>query len=275
MFNTVLVPLNLSESVDEIYSLVSFMNHFDTDTVTFLTVSISSQRAVRHAYRKMEKYTEYCADTGMTFNTSVVHGSAASGIVKASLDTDFIAFPWERKSIVQHALLGSITKDVVRLTEKPVFIYKQWFLNNSNDLNTILFASDLNPLEQWIMPYLTSPGLAAENLVILHVGDRAPDPAAEKQRLEIVDTKMDYVRKECTTEFSEITKRTLSGKPHTVITRQARKTNADLVIISKHSDGTARQKVLGSTAENIVHRARCSVLVIPDQKTGALNYETD
>jgi nucleotide-binding universal stress UspA family protein len=67
----------------------------------------------------------------------------------------------------------------------------------------------------------------------------------------------------------------MTGSPEKAIPRQAQREGADLVIIGKHRDGSTRRKVLGSVAENIVHRARCSVLVIPAKEKGTIGYETD
>ncbi len=272
MFNKVLIPLNLMEKRDEVYSLISFMNHFDTETIVLYTVASKSPRVRKNIIKKLTAYKDSCSDMNFTITIEIGNGPPAVEIIKASLECDFIAFPWERKSIVQHALLGSVTKDVVRLTEKPVLIYKQWFLSRTNELDTVLFASDLKPLEQWVIPYITYSGLAADNLVVVHVGDRAPDPEAEAARLAIIDTKMDSVVDECKKMYQRIEKVITPGKPHRVVVQQARKTGADLVIISKHSDGSAKQKVLGTTAENIVHRAGCSVLVVPNDEIGG-NYE--
>ncbi len=277
MFNTVLIPLNLNESPAEVESLVSFHRHFDTDTIYLFTVIPGSLRGERHARKKMETLAEACNETGMDVHIEIRFGAPAVEIINAadSLKADFIAIPWERKSVLQHALMGSVTKDVIRLSDKPIFIYKQWLLKKSDKLTTVIFAADFNPVEEGILPYLTYPGLAAEHLMILNVGDRAPDPKSETLRLEKIEEKMAGIEKKCDTLYERIDRLIMTGSPEKAIPRQARKEGADLIIIGKHGDGSTRQKVLGSTAENIVHRASCSVLVIPAKERGIIGYETD
>ncbi len=267
MFDSVLIPINLSEEPEEVLSLVEFLRHFDTKIVYLCNVSSSAARIERHGRKKLEELAAACRGTGIEIRTEIRSGPPAVEIIHASenLEVEFITFPWERKSILLHALMGSITRDVVRLSEKPVFIYKQWFLKKSDVLDTVIFSTDFSPVEDAMLPYLTYPGLAADNLVMLHVGDRAPDPKAENRRHDRIDMKMNEVIYQCTGVFTNIEKRILTGKPARVIPRQVVRAGADLIITGKHSDGSARQKVLGTTAENIVHRARCSVLVIPDE----------
>lgn len=275
MLTTVLVPLNLSESPDEICALVSFLRHFETTRIYLCTVVSSSIRARHQAEKKLQELQRSCGEEGMEILIDVQTGPPAVAIIRQSLayNVDYIAFPWERKSVLQHALMGSITKDVVRLTDKPVLIYKQWFLKKNDELTTLLFSSDLSSGEEAIVPYLTWQGLAARNLIVLNVGDRAPDPAAEQARISVIEGKINGIVERCGGSFETIEHSIVIGKPDKVIPRLAQRSGADMILIGKQSDSSTRQKVLGSTAENIVHRARCSVLVIPANNNGEVGYE--
>lgn len=55
--------------------------------------------------------------------------------------------------------------------------------------------------------------------------------------------------------------RALIGQPADVVDDVARETKADLIIIGAHGYG-AVERLLGTTASKIVHRAKCSVLVV-------------
>jgi len=52
------------------------------------------------------------------------------------------------------------------------------------------------------------------------------------------------------------------GKPWQVIVEQAKKTQADLIVIPTHGLTGPKHLLLGSTAERVVQHAPCSVLVV-------------
>jgi universal stress protein F len=55
------------------------------------------------------------------------------------------------------------------------------------------------------------------------------------------------------------------GNPAERILEQARKINADLIVIPSHTESLG-QTLLGSCASRVVHHARCSVMVIKSDK---------
>lgn len=64
-----------------------------------------------------------------------------------------------------------------------------------------------------------------------------------------------------TSEMSGVTKHVRLGQPADVVCELATELSADLVVIGSHGYG-AVERLLGTTASKIVHRAPCSVLVI-------------
>ncbi len=54
------------------------------------------------------------------------------------------------------------------------------------------------------------------------------------------------------------------GAPFEVITTVAREVQADLVVVGSHGFGIL-DRLLGTTADRVVHRAPCSVLVVRDE----------
>ena len=58
----------------------------------------------------------------------------------------------------------------------------------------------------------------------------------------------------------------LQGFAHEAIVELARAKDADLIVVSTHGHGFLGHVIMGSTAERIVHRSHCPVLVVPPEK---------
>ncbi len=58
------------------------------------------------------------------------------------------------------------------------------------------------------------------------------------------------------------------GKAHEEILKAAREKGVDLIVIGTHSAPPLERVLLGSTAEKLLHRAPCPVLLVPITETG-------
>lgn len=61
---------------------------------------------------------------------------------------------------------------------------------------------------------------------------------------------------------------TLSGNPKEVILEEARKWNADLIVVGSHGRRGIRRLLLGSVSEAVAMNASCSVVVVRDSRPG-------
>jgi nucleotide-binding universal stress UspA family protein len=59
------------------------------------------------------------------------------------------------------------------------------------------------------------------------------------------------------------------GTPHVEIVRLAEKRGVDLVVMATHGRGFISHAILGSTAERVLRRAPCPVLVVREEPEGA------
>jgi nucleotide-binding universal stress UspA family protein len=58
------------------------------------------------------------------------------------------------------------------------------------------------------------------------------------------------------------------GTPHVEIVRLAEEQGADLIVIATHGRGFISHAILGSTAERVLRRSPCPVLVVRDPAAG-------
>ncbi|HMB01917.1 MAG TPA: universal stress protein, partial [Spirochaetota bacterium] len=169
------------------------------------------------------------------------------------------------KTVLQRTLLGSVSQDVIRLSVKPVFIFKRklQYFSQGVQLNSIMYATAFKSIDSKVMPYLAYEGLRAEKLVIMNVGARAPDPAAEKKRVAAVQQDLDRLKSECQSGYKKTETVIAIGSARRKIVKQARKLDVDLIVTGKNDRAGGKDAVLGSTAEYIPHHAACSVMIIP------------
>jgi nucleotide-binding universal stress UspA family protein len=266
VFETVLLPISLRNPISGVLSLVRFLRNFGTQSVTLVHVASSGLESAGHARRRVEEVGGTVEAEG--FETEVVlrHGSPALEICRVAQERDlsFIGIPWRKKDFLKRTLLGSVSEDIVRLADVPVFIYKQeGHPETPARMKSIVYATTFNPWHDHILPYLRSQGVAAETLYVLHVGRQAPDPEAETKRRQFVFDKLNRVKQACADCFDEVKIVSKVGNPRWQISGAAREVGAELIVLGKREEGPPWAKVTGSNAEATVHRSECSLLIVP------------
>ena len=65
-------------------------------------------------------------------------------------------------------------------------------------------------------------------------------------------------------DISDVTliKKKIQGKPATVILKEIEDGNIDLVVMGSHGYGTVAGSLLGSVSQHVLHKAKCSVLLV-------------
>jgi len=85
--------------------------------------------------------------------------------------------------------------------------------------------------------------------------ERQVSPAAERLDQFVRDNLQGYDDVEVTVEV---------GTPHIEIVRLAEERGVDLIVMATHGRGFISHAILGSTAERVLRRAPCPVLVVRD-----------
>ena len=137
----------------------------------------------------------------------------------------------------------------------------------------LLVATDLS--EESLAAVATAGRLArsfdAEVTLVYSLEDRLP-PALlgdEKFYRRVREEHTDQARAALTdaaaTYLHEVTYHTAirEGRPHREILALAREEGADLIVLASRGHGLLGSALLGSTAERVLHKASCPVLVVP------------
>ena len=102
-------------------------------------------------------------------------------------------------------------------------------------------------------------------IILLNVVEEIPTWAASAIPADIIDRSKEESRQALESlakaSGSNVEARIRSGHAYNTILDEAKKTGADLIIITSHRPGL-QDYLLGSTASKVVRHANCSVLVV-------------
>lgn len=292
MFATALLPVTLHESAGRLGAMLAFLRKFDTDRVVLLHVTTGvpgrttetamgelRERAIAAAREAIEvedgspafharPFTPHSEaespESGIGVELLVKSGSPALEVARTAweIGAAFIYFPYKRKSWIQQTLVGSTTKDVIRLTSLPVFVFRQRLVGTPDDPLRIVYPTAFGDTDREVVPYLEYPGLAAEQLILLHVRERAPDPAAERRRRETCDANLQRLSDEVAANYADVSSLQIVGSPRRAIPRIARRENAGLLVVGKSEHSGGLSAVMGSVAGELAKSAPCSVFIV-------------
>lgn len=268
----VLIPINYHEPEERIREMCAELKMFGTREAVLLHVGSVRGKSVSGSKKKLAKYTALVKAAGLAVEPVIRPGNLQEQVVKTRRDrqADYIGMLFKKKSWAARAILGSRTKDVIRQAESPVLVSKKrGYRQAGDDSFTAILASSLKGGDEHLLDELDADSFRPDKLFFLHVGKRAPDPEAEKRRLEREREKLSALLKLCRFEPEVKEPLLLLGSPRRRIVGTARKYLANLIILGKSDGRDKREPVLGSTAEEVSYNAPCSVLIVP--KRGELS----
>jgi nucleotide-binding universal stress UspA family protein len=252
----------------QLVEMVKYVYHFDCRTIYMLHVRSSGT----HKNEKIEKQLAMRASKlqiahDISIYTRIRSGHAATEVVQEARehDVECIYVAWRNKNFFYHTLLGSTTKDMVRMAHRPVFVYKRLRKvapGREGKIGTLLFPTDFGHAARRAKGFIARLAPYVENLVILHVGRRAADPSSEEKRKLRVREKLSAVRKDFGPHFAAIEDRVVVGNEKKHILDTAHRYNADLIVTGRFNK-TAIGAIFGSTSETVADRSECSVLIVP------------
>lgn len=263
MFDSALLPVSFRERDTRLREMVAFLAHLGTSRVVLLHVSAGAITAGTET-RLGELAVRLSEASGPRIDSRVRSGSPAFEITTSAReeDVDFIYVPWKRKSWIQRTLIGSTTRDVIRLSELPVLVSKHARPGSAGDHFRVLYPTSFSDTDRYVVPYLESQGLAADELILLTVRDRAPDPTAESREHRASAANLDRLAHEVRGSYKAVTELELIGNPRREIPRVARRRDVDFLVLGKSDRTDALAAMMGSVAEEVANSAPCSVLIV-------------
>ncbi len=250
--------------------------------------SAEAIRALREgATRDLASLVEPLLDEGVAIETKILEGDAWRNILDeaAAWPADLVVMGTHGRSGFEQLLLGSVTETVLRRATCPVLTVGHVVPPSREGplFRRILCAADLSDASRRTLEVALS--MATENdarITLLHViasltgeGDAraalvVPETAplrvtlTELAHAQLRDAVPDAARQSC-----EVSDRVETGTPWSEILRVAAECDADLIVMGAHTRGAMGRMLFGSTANQIVRRATCPVLIVREaQKAG-------
>ncbi len=265
MLQSAAVKVSLNEPKSKFLDMLRLMQSFGTSQVHLVHITSGSDKKLEAIEQKLMVLTDEVRALGFEASAVIKRGSVPSKTVSVSreLGVDYLAVYWLPKPVLVQAIVGSIDADILRFSDMPVLVYNRSLMNASTKLQKVLYATDFQATDASVLPYLVNKEFTAEELFLLHVGERAPDPATEHARQQCVQGNLDRLAEECAHAYDEVHTLHVVGHHRHQILRQAKSNKEDLVVIGKADKPKPLKNLLGSTAEAISDKSRRSVFIVP------------
>jgi len=183
----------------------------------------------------------------------------AESILELSAGCDLIVMGAHGENEKDPYALGSVTKKVVRHSARPTLIAKK-----ASKMLNMLVGIDGSEHSIKAFEYVLQLGekigskFTLVNVQEPRIYDYAPK-TAEELGYRILSNVVSAVGK----EKSQIEKKVEFGVPSDKIVQLAEKGNYDLIVMGSRGLGTVKRFLLGSVSDDVCHKAKCSVLIVP------------
>jgi len=278
MVKKAIFPLKFHENENQISSISDFLKMMGMQKLVALHVGRARGRSGAQSADRLEHYARRIRERGFEVETAVRSGAVSTAIIFAAeeFEADLIGITFRKKSWLTRTILGSTVKDVIRQSEIPVFVHKKGSRRQRNDrVFRVLYATSLQGRDERILSFLRKGRSREDELILLYVGRRAPDPVVEQKRKAAVDEELKALM-ELSGYSGENTRFVdLIGSPRKHIIKTAKRFSADLILLGKSDSTSSSGPVLGSTAEEVSYNAPCSVLIVPKQNEPAQQKEEE
>lgn len=172
------------------------------------------------------------------------------------------------KGFFKRALLGSTTRDIARAADRPLLISKIGE-NGGNLLDTVLIPTDFSKKSLEVLNIVRSLREHVGRILFLHVIERG----RVKQDYKQINANAQLFLKELVDEIKifgiEADYRVCRGVASVQIAKLCSEEGVTLIMMSKNGAAISEGLGIGSTTENVVVGAGCSVLVLPAEDVSA------
>lgn len=183
----------------------------------------------------------------------------AESILELSVDCNLIVMGAHGENEKDPYALGSVTKKVIRHSNRPTLIAKK-----VSKLLNVLVGIDGSEHSIKAFEYAVQIGekigskFTLVNVQEPRIYDYAPK-TAEELGYRILSSAISALGK----EKSQIEKKVEFGVPSDKIVQLAEKGNYDLIVMGNRGLGTVKRFLLGSVSDDVCHKAKCPVLIVP------------
>lgn len=212
---------------------------------------------------------------GITGKCEAVTGAPVFNTICAiakQIPADLIVTPTHGRTGLKHVFLGSTAERLVQHSPCPVFVARK---NERQSINTILVPVDFSDCSLTGLKYaIAFAERFAARIIVLHALDLGYAYTADGYAMYDISVLQDSARKAAEKQMQKFIRAARFGsvKFETAIEiglsvweicEFAQNHDIDLIISATHGWTGLKHVLIGSTAEQVVRHAPCSVLVVP------------
>jgi len=217
----------------------------------------------QHAKATIDRARALFSEEKVKVDTEMFSGDPADSILEFSKkDYDLIIMGARGENEKDAYALGSVTKKVMMHTSCPTLIVKR-----VSPMSNLLVCVDGS--ENSIKALNYSVNLAEKmgsKITLLNVQERKLYDSSPKAAKEIGEKILSKTLDAIGIKKVKVGKKLEFGVPSDSIVEFAEKGNYDLIVLGSRGLGTVKRFLLGSVSDDVSHKAKCSVLVVPSKK---------
>jgi len=286
MFRKAVIGVDPSPAQNALLSCLPELLRWGIESVVLVHV-VRIGYGAGSSYGHDETFQTWLADcalplrnAGLQVDTALVTGSDVARSLLEAADAhaaDLIVVGSRSQNMVRRLFLGSVAREVIRQTSRPVLIQRLEPTDAATGeacaavcqdaLDRVLLATDGSPHSQAAESVAVALAPQARQTDVLTVLSRAElDSDADKVR--IIATHHAKLTRRIEAAGGRSTSRVAPGEPAAVIAETGRTGAYTLIVVGKFGRGWARGKLIGSTAAQVCEAARRPVLMVPGQPPG-------
>jgi nucleotide-binding universal stress UspA family protein len=183
----------------------------------------------------------------------------ADAILELSCDYDLTVMGAHGENEKDPYALGSVTKKVIAHTECPTLIVKK-----VSNLYNLLVCVDGSKSAIKALDYGVK--LAEKmnaDITLLNVQENRLFDTSPKFAQDLGDKILSNALDAIENRKLKVDKKMAFGVPSNVIVEVAEKGKHDLIVLGSRGQGKVKRFLLGSVCDDVSHKAKCSVLIVP------------
>jgi nucleotide-binding universal stress UspA family protein len=205
---------------------------------------------------------------------SVLEGEVASAIQRVAEEekASLVAMGARGKSLIQSALLGSVSRNVLRYGDTHLLIMRYKILDSgaaekycARVFAKVLFPTDLSQPADAALSFLKGMGGIGE-LVLLSVVSSGETQAEIDANVAKATEKTNAMAQEISKGGMKVTSKVVVGNPVEQIRSVAEKEDVSLIAMSSQGSAAIKRGHIGSTAYDVANSANRPVLILRRSK---------
>ena len=223
----------------------------------------------------LEESKEQAEEIGLTASIEIKIGKPDQQIVKTAEEEncDLILMGSHGGGRIKNILLGSTTHNVIRKTEIPVLIEKYEDIKDEDlitisnkKFDDILLPIDFSDSTNEVLDIVEKMNAPSEKITLISIIERSDSLGELQDKKEKVRARLEQVQEKLTAQNidSKYEIEVRHGEPADNIVEIAEEKENNLIIMPTRGQGSIKELLIGSTAEQVAKKSPIPVLLVPD-----------